>query len=148
MRRPILLFTVVFAVAGSAQTTRDGLRAQAKQLLDSETAREKVGDCPAAKTTYDSNVCLAKAATAADRSLKTFETAVHDLLNLASPQSAAEFSRVEDLWHTYLAAAAMAAFHQFDGGTGGPSSQLETRIRLVRSHLRELDAIYYSTLHL
>lgn len=145
--RVILLFIVVFSVTGSAQTDRETLRTRARQSIDTEMARDKAGDCLGANTTYDSNVCFASAAGAAEQSLKTFETAVHDLLNLADPQSAAEFSRVEDLWHPYLDAAATAAFDQFRSGTIGPSFQLQTRIRLIRSHLRELDAVYYSALH-
>ena len=146
--RAIVLFMVVFSVTGWAQTSRETLRAQAKQSFDAEIARDKAGDCPNATTTYDSNVCLGNAAAATDQSLKTFEIAVHDLLNLANPQSAAEFSRVEILWHAYLDGASTAAFEQFHGGTIAPSFQLQTRIRLVRSHLRELDAIYYSALHM
>jgi len=145
--RTILLFALGVVVLAQAPP-RDSLRAQAKQSFDAEIAREKSGDCSNATTTYDSNICYGKAAAAAEQSLKIFESSVHDLLNLTAPEAAVEFSRVEGLWHTYLDAAASAAFHQFQGGTGGASFELETRIRLVRSHLRELDTVYYSALHM
>ena len=146
---------------------RDRLRAQAKQAFDAELAREKAGDCPHASNTGEFNVCYGQEAGITDQNLKTYEGAIRDLLGLHSPnltdqppmpgpagpqltpeQDAAEFDHVEQLWHAYLDAAATAAFDQFGGGTGGPSFQMETHLRLVCSHLSELDNLYGMVLRL
>jgi hypothetical protein len=140
---------------------RRRFRADATQAFDSEMAREKAGDCPDAKTTYDFNVCFGEEVVATDKNLRNYEGGIRDLLRLrdsgvsgqslppgpAGPQLSgeqqlAEFDRLEQVWHSYLDAASMAAFHQFGGGTGGPSFEIETHLRVVRSHMRELDSVY------
>lgn len=145
---------------------RRQLRAQAKETFDAEIAREKAEDCPEAQNTREFNTCFGKAVAIADQHLKTYEEALQALLALHYPvqsstpvpgvagaastpeQDAAEFSHLEQLWHSYLDAASAAAFHQFDGGTGGPSFELETHLRLVRNHMRELDMLYGMVLRL
>ena len=146
---------------------RATLRAQAKQAFDAEMARAKGGDCKTANNTYEFNVCFGKAAEAADQNLKSYEDAIRALLGLKYPdltgrppvpgpagpaltpeQEVAGFDRVEQLWHSYLDASTSAAFHQFGGGTGGPSFEMETHLRLVRSHMTELDNLYGMLLHL
>jgi hypothetical protein len=140
---------------------RDVLRAQAKQAFDAEISRQKAGDCPDANNTYQINVCLGNAVAVTDQNLKTYEGAIRDLLGLKNPdfaapqslpgpaaakstpdESAAEFDRVERLWHSYLDAVRAATFHQFDGGTGGPSFEMQSHLLLVRSHMLELNTIY------
>jgi hypothetical protein len=140
---------------------RDALRAQAKQAFDAEVGRQKAGDCPDANNTYQINVCLGNAVGITDQNLKTYEGAVRELLGLKNPNfaamqsvpgpaankstpdaSVAEFDRVERLWHSYLDTAKAAAFHQFDGGTGGPSFEMQSHLLLVRSHMIELNTIY------
>ncbi len=115
-------------------------------------AREKAGDCQQAQTTYDFNVCFGGSATAADQSLKQYEDAIRGLLSLNDPalagqlpmqgpagpqlkpeQLAAEFDQVEKNWHAHLDTASTAAFHQFGGGSGGPSFEMQTHLQLVRS---------------
>ncbi len=146
---------------------RESLRAVAQQAFDAEMARQKAGDCPAANNTYEFNVCYGKAVGITDQNLKTFEGAIRDLLGLKYPdltgqppgpgpagpaltpeQSVAEFDHVEQLWHSYLDAATTAAFHQFGGGTGGPSFEMETHLRLVRGHMTQLNNLYGMLLRL
>ena len=67
---------------------------------------------------------------------------------LTPAQHAAEFDRLESLWQQYRELACTAAFHQFEGGTGAPSFQMQCELKLTRDHLRELDLIYGSGLHL
>jgi hypothetical protein len=67
---------------------------------------------------------------------------------LSPKQHVAEFRKVEQSWRHYQKAACTAAFHQFDGGTGGPSFELECELKLDRSHMHELDMIYGEDLHL
>jgi hypothetical protein len=137
------------------------LRARAKQAFDAEMEREKSGDCPDAKNNYEFKMCYAKEVGITDGNLRTYEGAIRDLLGLKNPnltgqqpvagpagpvltpeEDVSEFDHLEQLWHTYLDTASTAAFHQFGGGTGGPAFEMETHLRLVRSHMRELDSVY------
>ena len=147
---------------------RHSLQAEAKEIFDSEMTAEKAGDCPDAKTTYDFNVCLGNVLTAADQNLKSFEQSIRDLQapsphmagapeapanGIAGPvltpeQLTAEFDSVEELWRQYRTMACTAAFHQFGGGTGGPSFEAQCELKLTRDHMRELDMIYGGDLHL
>ena len=146
---------------------RGSLRAQARQAFDAEMSQEKAGDCVKADNTYASNTCYEKAVGVTDQNLKTYAGAIRDLLGLKYPdlsgqppmpgiagpvltpeQSVAEFDHVEQVWHSYLDTASTAAFHQFGGGTGGPSFEMESHLQLVRSHMRELDAVYGMLLRL
>lgn len=151
---------------GKVQEERATLRTQAKAAFGAEMAREKAGDCKGASTTYDFNVCYGKEIKISDQNLKIYEEAVRAILGLQYPkyprqltsgsagailtpeQNVAEFDHTEQLWHSYLDSACTAAFHQFDGGTGSPSFDMETHLRLIRSHMRELDIIYGEVLHL
>ena len=147
---------------------RHALQAQAKEIFEAEMAQEKAGDCPDANTTYDFNFCYGNVLTAADRHLKSFEQIIRDLQapsphmagtseapanGIAGPmltpeQLTAEFDSVEQVWRQYRAAACAAAFHQFSGGTGGPSFEAQCELKLTRAHMRELDMIYGGDLHL
>lgn len=146
---------------------RNTLRAQAKEAFDAEMARQKAGDCPNANTTSEFNTCFGKAVDITDQNLQTFERAIRDLLGLKYPsptdqppmpgpagpaltteQSVEEFDHMEQLWHSYLDAASTTAFHQFDGGTGGPSFEMETHLAIVRSHMTELNNLYGMLLRL
>ncbi len=147
------------------EARRQQLRSQAKQAFDAEMAREQE-KCPDARNTQEFNDCFGKAATLAATNLKSYTDALRAILVLRFPgspstpitgiagveqtpeQDGAEFTRLEQLWQSYKTTASAAAFHQFDGGTGGPSFELETEIRLTRNHMRELDSIYNEILHL
>ena len=144
---------------------RQALRAKAKQAYDSEMARQKAGDCREANNTREFNTCYDQALGSTEGNLKVFEGAIRDLLGLHYPgetertqgpagpeltpeQEVAEFDHIEQLWRSYLQSATTAAFHQFGGGTGGPSFEMEMHLRLVRSHMAELNDIYYMALRL
>jgi len=147
---------------------RQGLQAQAKAVFDAEMAREKAGDCPEAKTTYDFNICYGEQTAITEENLKSYEGIIRELMapqprmpgesatemhgpagrSLAPEEQTEEFERVEQDWRQYRETACTAAFHQFDGGTGGPSFQMECQLKLTRSHMRELDMIYGSDLHM
>jgi len=145
---------------------RERLQAQPQIVFDAEMAREKAGDCPEAGSTYEFNLCFGKAVESTDKNLKSFEDAIRNLLSLKLPefnretsrigpagpvlteeQLTTEFEHMEKVWHSYLDLASTAAFHQYGGGTGGPSAEMQFHIRIVRSHMRELDALYFMLLH-
>lgn len=147
------------------QAQRDVLRAQAQQAFNAEMARGKTTDCDESETTNEVDICYSKAVKITDQNLKTYEDAIHGILGLKYPgvpgqlsygpsgpiltpeEEAAEFDHSEQLWHTYLESATTSARHQFGGGTGAPGFEMETHLRLVRSHMKELDGIYGLILH-
>jgi uncharacterized protein YecT (DUF1311 family) len=141
------------------------LQSQAKGIFDQEIAQERAGDCTGASSNNQYIAGFGKLADAAEESLKSYETTIHELLirapqmagaptagpagpALTSPQLIAEFDSVENTWRQYREIACSAAFHQLDGGTGGPSFRAECELRLTRNHMRELDLIYANVLHL
>ena len=143
------------------------LQAQGKQLFDDETAREKAGDCPTAQSTVEFETCYAKQIEITNGNLKSYEEVIRGLLSpppqmpgapaemigpggraLSAQDLIDEFNHVEAAWLQYRETACTAAYHQFDGGTGGPPFQQECTLKLTRDHLRELDMIYGNVLHL
>src|SRR5690348_17350208 len=143
---------------------RPTLQEHAKHIFDAEMAREKAGDCPNAMTTYDINVCLEKEVGITDQNLKQYEAIIRELIAsapeepggpgggpagpaLTSAQSAAEFDNVEQAWYKYRNVACKAARDQMGGGSAAPSSEMHCDFDLDRSHMRELDSIYWLELH-
>jgi hypothetical protein len=59
---------------------RQGLQAQAKAVFDAEMAREKAGDCPEAKTTYDFNICYGEQTAITEENLKSYEGIIRELM--------------------------------------------------------------------
>lgn len=143
-----------------AQAQRDLLRRQANGIFDREMQRAKDGDCDTAATSAAIDQCLTQRVAITDLNLKTYETAIRGLLALEPKSSAQtpssgsavsltqEFDQMEREWHAYLATASTAAAHQFGEGTGGPAAGMITHLQIVRGHMKELDNIYFSLLHL
>jgi len=150
---------------------RHELQAHAKQVFDTEMAREKAGACTNATSTYDINGCFGKELETTDTNLKSYEGIIRDLIisvpgalegpaaaaapaagaagsSQAPAQSAAEFDHVNQAWEQYRDTACATAFHYFDGGTGGPSFEMQCRLTLDRNHMRELSLIYGGDLRL
>lgn len=145
-------------------TKRIDLQAQAKQIFDAEMAREKARDCPNATAAYDANLCIGKVVGVTDQNLKQFEAIIREIIAsapeqpggprggpagpaLTSAESATEFDNVEQPWHQYRNVACTAARNQMGGGTAAPSFEMQCQINLDRSHMRELDSIYWLELH-
>jgi uncharacterized protein YecT (DUF1311 family) len=143
---------------------RPALQGRAKQIFDTEMAREKAGGCPNAATTSDINVCLGKEVTKTDENLTNYAAVIRELMasapempgapamgptgpGLTSAESAGEFDRVEQAWRQYRDVACKAARDQVAGGTAAPSYEMQCEINLARSHMRELDSIYWLELH-
>jgi uncharacterized protein YecT (DUF1311 family) len=142
------------------------LQDQGKQVFAAEMAREKAGDCPNAQSDSDFNVCFGKQLTITGENLTIYEKIIRELMapppqapgqpaagtdlpvhgiagpSLSSARLSAEFERVEQAWRQYSKVACAAAFHQFDGGTGGPGFELQCELQLTRDHMRELHMIY------
>jgi len=144
---------------------RHDLQTQAKQVFDMEMAREKAGECRDATTTYDINACFGKELETTDANLKNYEDLIRELItsvpdapeataseptgpSLTPAQSATEFDHVNQAWGQYRDTACSAAFHYFDGGSGGPSFEMQCKLTLDRNHMRELSLIYGGDLRL
>ena len=148
------------------RNTRQQLQARAEKILADETAREAAGVCKDAHTTVDFDECFGNQAGITGGNLKKLEDVIAELgdpdpaspdrsadkgrmRSVLSPnQHVAEFRKVEQNWRQYRDAACTAALHQFDGGTGGPSFELQCEMRLDQSHMRELEMIYGGDLRL
>jgi uncharacterized protein YecT (DUF1311 family) len=153
------------------QEWRQALKAQAKQIFDAEAERERSLDCSSSNTTAEFNHSFSQRLEETPANLKNFEGVLRQLQSgppqmsgsaaqttagpagpagpeLTPAQHAAEFDRLEKPWQQYRELACTAAFHQFDRGTGAPSFQMQCELKLTRDHLRELDLIYGSELHL
>lgn len=143
---------------------RPDLQRRAKQFLDSEAGREKTAECPDAKSMYEINICFGNEAELTDQNLKGYRAIIGELISsvpdmpgpptigptgaaLTPTESAAEFGRVEEAWQQYRNVACKAARDQMGGGTAAPSSEMSCLIELDRSHMRELDSIYWIELH-
>jgi uncharacterized protein YecT (DUF1311 family) len=154
--------------ASPGMTNRTALQAEGKQILATETAREAAGECKAAQSTADFNDCFGNELAITTQNLHRFQAVIrtllaqdkpagpepqHDTVGIAGPALTSqhileEFNRVEIAWQQYNTSACTAAFHQFGGGTGGPSFELQCELKLARDHMRELDTIYGNDLHL
>jgi hypothetical protein len=141
------------ATAQASQAQRQLLRRQANGIFDREMQRAKDGDCDTAATNAAIDQCLTQRMAITDLNLNTYESALRGLLALRpnAPSGAspvAEFDQMEHQWRAYLASASAAAAQQMDAGSGGPSAGMMTHLQLVRGHMKELDNIYFSLLHL
>jgi uncharacterized protein YecT (DUF1311 family) len=150
------------------QQWRQRLHAQAKLIFDAEAERERSGDCPTSSTTSEFDNCFVQRLKQTATNLEQFDRIIRQL-QLGSPQIsgaasettagsagqertpaqyATEFDALEKAWQQFREFACTAAFHQFDGGSDASSFQIECELKLTRDHMRELDLIYGSDLHL
>jgi uncharacterized protein YecT (DUF1311 family) len=140
---------------------RKELRSTAKQVFEAEMSKEKSGDCPNATTTYDFNVCYSKAEMDTDKNFKAYEDTIRNIEGLPSPSSSSspaplftpnqdteDFDQMEQRWAAYRGVACMAFGHQWAGGSGKASAEMECNLRLTRAHMRELDYLYTTDLRL
>lgn len=146
---------------------RSQLQQQAKAAFDREMARQKAGDCPHARSTYDENLCLGKAIHTTLANYQSFSGALRSLLGQKNPMMGAslgdmigptgkpltaeqmtkEFDQVEAGWETYRKAQCSAAYDFFKGGTIAPSMGELCELKLIRSRMADLNSIYDMALH-
>lgn len=144
---------------------RSQLQQQAKTAFDREMARQKAGDCPHARTTYDENICLGKAIHSTLTNYQSFSGALRSLLGQKNPlmgsgdmigptgkpltaeQMTKEFDQVEADWESYRKAQCSAAYDFFKGGTIAPSMGGLCELKLIRSRMTDLNYIYDMPLH-
>ncbi len=139
-----------------APDNRSDFRKQAVEAFDREMAREKAGDCPDARTTYEDNICLGKDIETAKANYKAYVGALRSLLGLPSGSDATgptgkplsaeeqvkEFDEAEALWQKYLTAHSSFAFDVWRGGTIAPSMSTRCELQALRDRMRELDRVF------
>ena len=140
---------------------RKELRSAAKQAFNAEMSKEKSGDCPNSTTTSDFDDCYSKAETDTGKNFKAYEDAIRNIEGLPSPSASSspvplftpnrdttDFDQMEQRWAAYRDAACAAFGHQWEGGSGRASAEMECHLRLTRAHMRELDYLYTTDLRL
>ncbi len=122
----------------------DRLRSEAKAAFQREMAREKAGDCYNTNTTYATNTCLSKENETSSANWHAFSAAIRGLLDSRSQE---EFDKAQGAWETYRHLQCSAASGLYKGGSIAPGTELSCNLLLLRSHLRELEAVYSDTLN-
>ena len=141
-----------------APDNRSDFRKQAVEVFDREMAREKAGDCPDARTTYEDNICLGKDIETAKANYKAYVGALRSLLGPKLPsgsdatgptgkpltveEQVKEFDEAEALWQKYLTAHSSFAFDVWRGGTIAPSMSTRCELQALRDRMRELDRVF------
>jgi uncharacterized protein YecT (DUF1311 family) len=129
---------------------RAQLQAQAKTAFDDEMAREKKGDCPNANNTRDINACLGGEVETSTANYKTYVGSVRTMLAQPSPFGGPSgnidhllgFDQTEAAWLKYRDAMCAGASGLYKGGTIVTSMNESCLLMTLRSHLRELSAVY------
>jgi len=138
---------------------RERLQKVAKTALEGEMAREKAGDCPNANNTREMNECYGTELGTSMANYKAYVGALRAMLAQSSPwgeptesgptgkplseaERLAKFDQMERAWSEYEAAMTNGAFGLYKGGTIVNVMGLTSQLMLVRSHMRELAAVY------
>jgi len=133
----------------------------AKTIFDREMSREKAGDCPKADNTRALNQCLSGEIGATRANYKAYMGVLRSMLEArgdndltgptGKPLSGAalvkQFDEVAAMWETYRQAQCSAAFDNYKGGTLASTMEARCELLLLRSHMRDVDRIYYDLLH-
>jgi uncharacterized protein YecT (DUF1311 family) len=129
-------------------------RIRGAAALAKEYAREKVGDCPDAKSTFAINECLSREIGTTQKNYEDYVRAIGGLLRLDVPDGATretsaqvpnmgkEFDETELAWNNYRTAQCQTASDQYFGGTMRPSAFLGCRLNVTRRHMHELESLY------
>ncbi len=115
------------------------LHGEAKAALARELERENAGDCKGIEHTNDLNICIGEAAGTTQANYKTFATALRSLFD---PESAKAFDLAKSAWNNYCQLQVTAAHNLFRGGSAATYTGVNAAILLIRSHMRELEAVY------
>jgi hypothetical protein len=137
------------------------LRDKAQAALDSEIAREKIGDCPNAASTRAAEECLTTEMEKTQANYTAFANSLRTMLGLAYPtmpgdqpasgptgmpltptERVAEFDQLEAQSKHFRDDGVRAAYNQYKGGTLAPVFAAEAGQRLLRLHLQEFAFIY------
>jgi len=139
-------FVMVLVVSPGTSQTRmsQGAIASAQDAANkafaAEMAREGK-DCPNVNTTLEENECLKTAAETTRANFTAFYDNLKKLISL-DPSSVAALDDSQKAWTAYRDKACGAIHEFFRDGTIAPSADMSCDIRLTRSRMRDLNAMY------
>ena len=154
-RLTICLGLVLSAASLMAQAA-DQAALQAKQkvfkdrgtkALETETAREKTGDCANARDTMQSNACLTREMSVTDTNYRSYVLALGGLLRLSAEGPAAadvgrRFDIAEAHWEEYRKSQCETLYQYFIQGTIRGIAFGNCMQTLQRRHMRDLQSVY------
>jgi uncharacterized protein YecT (DUF1311 family) len=147
---PLGLFNVflLFAVTLCPLRGEDAASYQktAAGALQFETAQ--IGkDCGTAKNTVEINSCLTTVAEKTQSNLRVFYGSLRNLLNTGTDASQ-QLDSSQAQWDRYLSSACDAVDNFYRTGTIRIAAVTGCRIQLMRSRMQDLNALYFTVLHL
>jgi uncharacterized protein YecT (DUF1311 family) len=142
--RYCILFAILLLPA-QAQLP-DSYRKSAQAALQSQVSQ--IGrDCPDAKTTIEVNGCILAVGKKTKADFETFYESLRALLG-QNADAVSQLAGSQDQWESYTQKACNAIDSFFQGGSLRFSAAERCRIQLTRSRMQDLNALYYTTLHL
>jgi uncharacterized protein YecT (DUF1311 family) len=137
----------------------DRLQSQAKAAYEREMAREKAGDCPNADNTRANVECLGNEISTTTANFKAFTGAIRSVLNLegvdakdtmlgptgqtpSREEVLRAFDDASSAWDKYSKAQCDAIYGLYKGGTYTNVAGEGCQLMLLRSRMREMNALY------
>jgi hypothetical protein len=169
LRMGLLSFLLAGMVAGQTQKERTDtffrergqLQQRAQAAFDAEMAREKGGDCPNAGNTVEINACLAGEVAKTTGNYNAYAGSLRSMLAQKNPFGGAsvaaagptgkplsqadqlrDFDQTEAGWGKYRDTMCAGAYGLYKGGTIVNAIADGCQLILLRSHMRELKAVY------
>lgn len=103
-------------------------------------------DCPDAKTTVDANRCLMTVEQKAGMDFADFLGSLRSLLQ-KDKEAIRQLDASQAQWARYIQTACDAIDDFYRDGTIRQAAVFRCRIQLTRSRMRDLNALYYTTLN-
>lgn len=150
-----LLLTLVLAATVSPMSEPDPplapYRSAAHSAYTEEMVRADRPLCPDGVAPADFGACLDSSLKQAEQHLAAYRSALRSSIvarqKLLGSQSLAHFQAAERLWDLYSMSQLNASGDLADNEELAGAAEGESRIRLIRDHMRTLDRIYYILLH-
>ena len=104
-------------------------------------------DCGKAQTTLEINSCLLSVAEKTESNFRALYGSLRSLLN-TEPETARQLDDSEAQWVKYSTSACDAVDSFYSSGSIRVAAVTGCRIQLTRSRMQDLNALYFSVLHL
>ena len=146
----LLLASSVFA-QGRSDPSLAPFRSAAHKAFTEEMADADQPLCPNLVVMSDFSVCLDASLQQSEKYLAAYRTALRSSIaarkTLLGAQSLNHFQSTERMWDRYSASQIKASGDMSEAPQLVDSAEGETRIDLIRNHMRTLDRVYYTLLH-
>lgn len=138
------MLVLLATTAALAQSTA-ALQKAAQKAMKSQLTRE-AKECPPGRNSLYANTCTSDAEQAAKADFDTFYHSLEGLL-ATDPANVENLKASQDAWTLYAGKSCDAIEYLFRGGTIQQSAVIRCRIQLMRSRMKDLDALYETVLH-